>query len=174
MRVLRRSKTWVFLSLFAMLGVVITPALAFNCCCTSVSGSLPGHHAQTNAQPTQVASDQSACHGRIVQPVVQEEAKHCHPAQSTASPPDEASKSGKASLASVDRTCDCPQAESPAATTTDNASGFSSLCSLAFLPTAHGKAATHRTQRLWFLADGAHGPRGPSLSTRCGRAPPVI
>lgn len=174
MPALRRSKTWVVLSLFAMLGVVLTPALAFHCCCTSIPTSPPGHRAQTDAQPAVVVGDQPACHGAVVQPVVREDAKPSRSTQSAPARHDQSSNSYKTWLASIDQSCECPQVEAPVTTLTDTTSVVPSYNASVALPAAHCIIAIPDTKCIRDMADGAFEPRGPSLSPHSGRAPPVI
>lgn len=174
MRVLRRSKTWILLSLLAMLGVVVTPAMAFNCCCASLPGSPPDHHPEPKAQAVPNAAVPPSCHGHAAQPVVAEtpvipeKAEQCHAPKGSGSKPD------SASLSSIEPVCHCPQIETPPATCTDTASVFASLGLPADLPVALWNVTAPATPIAWFLADGAFGPRAPWLSSHSGRAPPAI
>jgi hypothetical protein len=182
MRMLRRSKIWVLLSLLSMLGVVVTPALAFNCCCTSPSLAALNPLAARNSQvepnaQLKPAMSQPTCHGRVVQAVVSKAEKPCHSHQKTPSPqpggqtaPDVATISDT----SVEAVCDCLQVETPPATPTETVSAFSSLGLYAVVPLARWNVATPELQRVWLPDDRAAGPRGPTLSPHHGRAPPAI
>lgn len=175
MRVLRQSKIWVFLSLLAMLGVVVTPALAFNCCCASLPISTQSNHSQPQTKVMPVAA-QPTCHD--AQPVLPPENKLCHSAPDARledSKPSENDKvaSSKNSLSSIKSVCDCPQAEMPPVAVIDG-SAFASLGMLAVMPVSQWNVAVPNTQPVRLLVDNTSRPRGPTLSLYPGRAPPAI
>ena len=166
MRMLRRSKTWILLSLLALLGVVVTPAMAFKCCCSSLPGSAPHQGSEPKAQVAAPKTAPPSCHA--AKPVVPAKTEQCHSPKSSESKPD------GVSFSSIEPVCDCPPMETLPATSTDTVSVFASLGLPADLPVALSNLTAHATSAVRFSTGGAEWPSRLALSPHAGRAPPAI
>lgn len=200
---LRKSRTWTLLTLLALLGVVSAPALAFNCCCTSLVRSVEkspaaesGLVAAKSAQPAPAANQVQtpalpSCHSQpggkqaadsssaVSQAV---SAQGAPPAASqpsgnchTAQSPTSSSisKAEQVSLFSAEVTCHCPQQEVPSVAETESAAAFSSLGLFALLPIAQWVPTAPNTLSLLLRGPISSRPRAPSFAPHSGRAPPI-
>ncbi len=157
MNVLRKSKFWVVLALLAVFGVVITPTMAFACCCAP--NGQQAHVESCHNESDATARSGGAAQGGMAQSAVVANANqhHAYPA----------------AQCNIDQRCECHGPETlPFASEAQNTSAFSLLAlatptfpfALAVLPPANHFCVGSDIQR----------PPKPCFISLPSRAPPAI
>ena len=165
------------MALFAMLSVLSSPALAFACCCSQgITPSPALQTVQTPVAPSPAPVSHPGCHGHAQADSAQ--AQGASASETSVFAPPSASFSEVVAPYSgpeIRSLCGCEHAGeiTLAFVEAQNSSSFSPLVMGAAVRPVSFVLSLPSSVRFAF-ASGAARPRGPDLSSRSGRAPPVF
>ena len=182
MRILKWSKLWFIATLFAVLGLVASPALAFGCCCdadTQFAAQRNGNKVQQVSAHQEVQA-QISSHAATKSDLMPPCDGHCHMAamagaQPETSPTQVAPTKVATALppSHVTERCTCTRTGNDLVGL--SAPGFASFVPVAAsLPVCQNVLVAPRSCVLLCFASPATLPRGPDYATLPSRGPPVL